>query len=106
MDMNTIEQWCLRCADKDSTWMGLSWLRPAKDTRVGAGYVLMSSLLLGIPGIALGAGAIYLALGMVEMKVWAFLFALVMAVEIGLHAVFAYAWNRRASRLQAYGHKG
>jgi len=101
MGMSAIERWCLRCADKDSTWIGLNWLRPAKEARVGVIYVVVSSLILGMPGILLGAGALYLAFGKVEWDAWVMLVTLVFVVEAAMHAVFAWSWNRRARQLQA-----
>ena len=81
------------------TWFGLNWLRPAKHNRLGLGYILLSSLLLGLPGIAVGAGLIYLVLGRVQPSVWLWLFVLVMLIELPLNILCAYFWNRRAKGL-------
>jgi hypothetical protein len=98
--MGTWENWVLKVADHDLTWIGLGWLRPAKEQHVGPAYVLFSSILLGLPGFVVGVGLIYLFLGRVESRVWLGLFLLVMIVEVPLHLVFAYFWNRRAERLR------
>jgi hypothetical protein len=97
--MKTLEHWVLRIADSDLTWVGFNWMRPAKLQPVGFGYILFSSLLLGLPGIAVGAGLIYFLMGKVEARAWLMLFAFAMAVELSLHAVFAHYWNRRAADL-------
>ena len=97
--MNSIEHWILRIADSDWTWTGFNWMRPAKQKRIGLGYILFSSFLLALPGIAVGAGLLYALRGRVEPKVWLTLFALAMAVDLSLHALFAHYWNRRAARL-------
>ena len=97
--MKALEHWILRIADHDVTWCGLNWLRPAKHERVGQGYILLSSILLGLPGIAVGAGIIYLVIGRVDPSVWLSLFVLVMTIELPLHILFAHFWNRRAERL-------
>jgi hypothetical protein len=101
--MKALEQWVLRIADSDLTWYGFNWLRPAKHERVGLGYILFCSILLGLPGIAVGAGGIYLILGRVDPDVWLWLFVLVVSVELVLHILFAYFWNRRAVRLMQDG---
>jgi hypothetical protein len=98
-DMRTIERWVLRIADHDLTWIGFNWMRPAKESRCGPRYVLLSSLLLSLPGILIGTGLIYCALGTVTWRVWSALFALALATELALHAVFAHYWNRRADTL-------
>ncbi len=97
--MKTLEHWVLRVADSDLTWFGLNWLRPARHDRIGLGYILVSSVLLGLPGLAVGTGMIYLALGRVGLSVWLSLFALVMLVEVPLHFLFAHFWNQRAKSL-------
>jgi len=97
--MNTVEHWFLRVADSDMTWFGLNWLRPAKHNRLSLGYILLSSILLGLPGIALGAGMIYLVFDRVDPSVWLSLFVLAMMIELPLHILFAHFWNRRAERL-------
>lgn len=80
----------------DWTWRGFNWLRPAKNHHVGYGYILLSSILLGLPGVGVGTGLIYWYLGRVEARVWLAMFALVMPVELPLHLLFAHFWNRRA----------
>jgi len=97
--MKTLEHWVLRIADSDVTWIGLNWLRPAKHHRIGFGYILLSSILLGLPGIAAGIGLIYLVLGRVEPRVWLSLFVLVVMCELVLHILFAHYWNQRAKNL-------
>lgn len=99
--MKALGRWVLRVADNDKTWFGLNWLRPAKRDRLSPGYILFSSVLLGLPGITVGVGLIYLFLGRVEPRVWLWLFVLVMLVELPLHILFAYFWNRRAEALGA-----
>jgi len=97
--MRVIERWVLRVADSDLTWCGFNWMRPAKDRRLGQGYILFSSVLLGLPGVALGAGAIYLFFGGVEFAVFLALFSLATMFELLLHAPFAHYWNKRARML-------
>lgn len=97
--MKLIEHWVLRIADCDATWFGFGWMRPAKQQRVGFRYVLFSSVLLGLPGVALGAGLIYWFLGRVEPRVWLALFAAAISIEFVLHGLFAHYWNRRATAL-------
>ena len=97
--MKTLECWVLRCADSDMTWVGLNWLRPATHDHIGTGYILLSSLLLGLPGIIAGADMLYLVFGQVQASVWLSLIMLVLAVETLLHLVFAIYWNRRARQL-------
>jgi hypothetical protein len=82
------------------TWWGLNWMRPAKHDRLGMGYILLSSIVLGFPGIAVGSGLIYLALGRVEPNVWVWLFGLVITIELALHLLLAHFWNRRADTLE------
>jgi hypothetical protein len=102
--MNRLEHWVLRVADSDRTWYGFNWMRPPKQSRVSLSYVLCSSFLLGLPGLLLGAAAIYVGLGTVQPKVWGMLLALAMLVELPLHLLFAHYWNRRADRLAASSH--
>ena len=97
--MKTIERWFLRVADSDWDWIGLSWLRPAKEAHIGIGYIIGSSMLLGLPGIGIGAGMLYCAFGRVSFGAWLFLFVAVTMIELMLHIVFAHFWNRRASEL-------
>jgi len=97
--MKQLEHWVLRIADSDLTWIGFNWMRPAKQRRIGFGYIVFSSFLLALPGIAVGAGLLYVVRGQVEPKVWLALFAMAMAVDLALHAVFAHYWNRRAASL-------
>lgn len=94
--MKTLERCVLKCADSDWTWMGLKWLRPAKHRRLGLGFVLGISALLGLPGLVLGVGLICLVFGRIDPAVALGLFAVVMMIEVPLNAVFAYYWNRRA----------
>jgi hypothetical protein len=99
--MKVIESWVLRIADSDRTWIGLGWLRPSKHQRLGYDYVLFSSLLLSLPGIAVCAGLIWYFLGNVEPRIWLMLFLITTTVELLLHGLFARYWNRRASTLAA-----
>ena len=101
--MKALEHWVLRIADSDLTWYGFNWLRPAKHERVGLGYILFCSILLGLPGIGVGAGGLYLALGQVDPDMWLLMIVLVMLVELSLHILFAHYWNRRAERLAQDG---
>ncbi len=68
--MKSLEHWVLRIADCNATWIGFGWLRPAKQQHIGFGYILFSSVLLGLPGVAVGAGLIYWFVGRVEPRVW------------------------------------
>jgi hypothetical protein len=97
--MKTFESWYLRVADSDLTWYGFNWMRPAKGRRLGLGYIVFSSVVLGLPGVALGIGAIYLFLGRVEVKTCLAVFALATMFELLLHAPFAHYWNKRAAAL-------
>ena len=97
--MKAIEYWVLRIADSDATWFGLGWLRPAKHERIGFSYIMFSSILLGLPGMAVGAGLIHLFLGRVDPRVWLSLFLLVLFFELPLNWLFARIWNRRAKTL-------
>ncbi len=97
--MKVIESWVLRIADNDRTWIGLGWLRPSKHQRLGCDYILFSSLLLSLPGIAVGAGLIWYFLGNVEPQIWLMLFLITTTVELLLHGLFAHYWNRRANTL-------
>lgn len=97
--MNTLEHWILRIADSDVTWFGLSSLRPAKHDRVGHGYILLSSILCGLPGVVVGGGLICLVMGRVDWKVWVWMFVMVTLFELPLNLLFAHYWNRRAKRL-------
>jgi hypothetical protein len=81
--------------------MGFNWLRPAKHARVGPGYILFSSVLLGLPGIALGAGVIFAVFGRVPASIWVALLGGVLPVELALHLIFAHYWNRRADAVAA-----
>lgn len=101
--MAALEQWVLRIADSDATWCGLGWLRPARHRHLGPAYILISSLLLGLPGIALGGGLVFLTLGHVEPALWLTMFGLVMLIELPLHILFAHYWNRRANALREVG---
>jgi hypothetical protein len=97
--MKTLEQWVLRIADSDATWLGLKWLRPDRHQRIRMGYILMSSFLLGLPGVAVGASLIWWFAGRVQPGLWLALFAFVMMLELPLHVFFAHFWNRRAAVL-------
>ena len=97
--MKALEHWVLRIADSDATWFGLGWLRPAKHACVGYWYILFSSILLGLPGVIVGAGLIYLFLGTVQPQVWLWMLLLALLVELPLHCLFAHFWNRRAKSL-------
>ena len=99
--MNAIERWVLLIADSDLTWIGFHWLRPTKDRRLGPGYILFSSILLGLPGVAMGGGLIYLFIGRVEPLVWLLLFSGATVFELVLHVPFAYFWNKRAEALKS-----
>ena len=98
--MEAIERMVLRIADSNATWFGLGWLRPAKCEHVGYLYIIFSSILLGLPGVAVGAGLIYWFIGRVEPVVWLAMFVLVLLVELPLHGLFAHFWNRRAKSLR------
>jgi hypothetical protein len=97
--MKTLEHWVLRVADSDMTWVGLNWLRPAKHQRIGYVWIVFSSMMFALPGIAAGAGLIYLVLGHVDSEVWVSLFVLVVLVELALCLLSAHYWNRRAESL-------
>ena len=97
--MKGIEHWVLRIADSDAAWFGFGWLRPARQQHIGLGYILVSSMLLGFPGVVVGAGLIYAFMGRVEPRVWLAMLALVLLIEVPLHLVFARYWNRRAAEL-------
>ncbi|HEX5220819.1 MAG TPA: hypothetical protein VFZ59_14715 [Verrucomicrobiae bacterium] len=97
--MKQLEHWVLRIADNDLTWIGFNWMRPAKERRIGIGYILFSSFLLALPGIVAGAALLYVVRGAVEPRVWLALFSLGMAIDLSLHALFAHYWNRRAASL-------
>jgi hypothetical protein len=97
--MKTLEHWALRVADSDMTWFGLNWVRPPKHQRIGYVWVAFSSVLFSLPGIAAGAGLIYLVLGRVEPEVWASLVVLVVLLEFALCLLSAHYWNRRAENV-------
>ena len=98
--MKTFERLFLRAADCDWNWIGLGWLRPAKDARVGIGYIIGSSILLGLPGVVVGVTMLYLAFGRVSFGAWLVLFVAATMVDLLLHIVFAHFWNRRAGELR------
>lgn len=98
--MKTIERWFQQIGDSDWTWIGFGWMRPAKEDRIGPGYVIGSSLLLGLPGIGVGAAMLYLIFGRVSPVAWSILFGAATAFELVLHILFARFWNRRAARLK------
>lgn len=104
--MSTIERWVLRTTDSDACWIGLGWLRPEKAQRVGMLRVLISSFILGLPGVVLGAGSIYLFLRRLDPGVVLFLLLIAMLVEVPLHLVWAHYWNRRVATLQRGGMEG
>lgn len=62
-------------------------------------YILLSSVLLGLPGMAVGAGLVYWCLGRVDPKVWLWLFVLTMLFELPSNILFAHYWNLRAKKL-------
>ena len=99
MVMKTFERWYLRIADSDLTWYGFNWMRPAKERRLGPGYIVFSSVLLGLPGVAVGIGTIYLLFGRVDIKTCLVVFSLATMFELLLHAPFAHYWNKRARAL-------
>jgi hypothetical protein len=97
--MKTIERWFFGVADSDWNWIGLSWLRPAKDARIGIGYVIGSSILLGLPSIGAGAAMLYFTCGRVSLGTWLFLIVAATMAQLLLHTIFAHFWNRRASKV-------
>jgi len=97
--VKSLEHWVLRVADCDAMWFGFGWLRPAKHQHIGLGYISLSSVLLGLPGVAVGAGLIYWFQGRVEPRVWLGMLGLVLLVELPLHLLFARYWNCRAAEL-------
>jgi hypothetical protein len=68
--MELVGRVVLRIADSNATWHGLGWIRPQKHLRVSRRYILLSSILLGLPGTALGGGLIYWFSGHVEPVLW------------------------------------
>lgn len=74
-------------------------MRPSRETRLSWTYLAGSSILLGLPGLAVGAGGLYLALGRIDPQVWLWMVGLVFTVELILHAVLGFFWNARASEL-------
>lgn len=97
--MGKIGRLVLRIADSDYTWVGFNWMRPSRETRLSWTYLAGSSILLGLPGLAVGAGGLYLALGRIDPQVWLWMVGLVFTVELILHAVLGFFWNARASEL-------
>ena len=97
--MKTIERWFFGMADSDWNWIGFSWLRPAKHARIGIGYIIGGSILLGLPGVGVGAAMLYFAFGGVSFGAWLFLFVAATMAELLLHIVCAHFWNRRAGEL-------
>lgn len=97
--MNTIERWVLRTTDSDACWIGLGWLRPDKSQRIGVLRMLFTSFVLGLPGVVLGVGLVYVALGKVDPGLCLFFLGLAMLVEVPLHVIWAHYWNRRAKTL-------
>lgn len=98
-EMKTIERWVLQISDSDWTWKGFGWMRPEKHERIGPWYILFSSVLLGVPGIVVGIGLLFVAFGQVASETWVAIVVVVVLVELLLHAVFAHYWNRRATEL-------
>lgn len=94
--MKTLETWVFRIADSDATWIGLGWLRPAKHRRIGFVYILLSSVLLGLPGMIMGTGLIYFCIDRVPPEILVSIVLLVLLIELMLHSLFAHYWNRRA----------
>ncbi len=101
--MKNFENWFLRIADSDLNWIGLGWLRPAKLDHIGPRYIILSSFVLGLPGMLAGATLIFLTLGRLSTTALLSLVALVMLIEVPLHILFAHFWNRRAERLAREG---
>jgi hypothetical protein len=99
IDMKTLEWWYLRIADHDLTWIGLNWLRPKKERRLGFLYILFSSVILGLPGVLVGIGMVFAFLGRVEPLFCLLLFLGTTVVELVLHMPFAHYWNKRAMAL-------
>ncbi len=100
-EMKTIESWVLRISDSDWTWKGFGWMRPRKQERIGPWYILFGSVLLGLPGIVVGIGMLFLAFGKVGLETCGVIAAGVVLVEVLLHSVFAHYWNRRAAALMS-----
>jgi hypothetical protein len=97
--MMSVEQWFLRVADSDWTWVGLNWLRPPKDKRLGFGYIVVSSVALGLPDIVAGVTLIALVAGRIDLTVCLWLLLVASTLELLLNLLFAYYWNRRAKSL-------
>jgi hypothetical protein len=97
--MGSLEHWVLLITDSDACWFGLGWLRPGKRDRISFLRLVLSSILLGMPGVLVGGGLIYAVLGHVDSEVCLGLLAVVMLFELLLHAIWAYFWNRRAAAL-------
>lgn len=74
-------------------------MRPKQEERVGFLYVLFSSMLLGLPGIVVGIGALFVVFGTVGLRTCGLIFGSVVLFEMLLHLVFAHYWNRRAAAL-------
>jgi hypothetical protein len=98
--MKTIKRWFLQVADSDWNWIGFSRLRPVKDACISIGYIIGSSILLGLPGIGVGAAMLYFVFGRVSFGAWLFLFVAATMTELLLHIVLAHFWNQRAGELK------
>ena len=98
--MSAFERWFFRIADSDACWYGLGWLRPAKTESVGPLWIMAASVILGLPGVGVGIGLIYLVLGTVQPEVCWGIFLAVTLVELVLHVISAYFWNKRAVTLR------
>lgn len=77
----------------------LHWLRPAKQTCLGLAYVILVSVVLGLPGVAVGAVLIAALLGRTELRVCLWLLLVATMIELPLNILFAHHWNRRAMSL-------
>jgi hypothetical protein len=101
MHMERFERWFYRVADSDVSWYGFQWLRPAKTERVGPGRIVLSSIILGLPGAGAGIGLIYFILGSITPATCGVIFSAVTLVELALHVVWAHYWNKRAAALRS-----
>lgn len=97
--MRSIGHLVLRITDSDACWFGLGWLRPAKRDRISLLRLLLSSVVLSLPGVLVGVGLVYWLLGQVKLEVCLLLFAVAMFIELPLHSIWAHFWNRRAAAL-------
>ncbi len=97
--MHWLERLTLRVVDSDWTWVGLNWLRPPKHRRLGLAYIFVSSIVLGLPGVAAGTALIAIVAGRIDLNVCLWLLLVVTIVELLLNLLFAHFWNRRAKSL-------